>query len=124
MNKIPVLVTSFIRPIFLQNVIDIIEKRNDIDLFFVTDGPRNSYDKVKINECLTVLKQSKFKISHENTLIHNHNYGTKLGLIKNIDWFLVKTNLESFWRMIVNPIINFSMCLMTSCRNILNLQST
>ena len=51
MNKIPVLVTSFIRPNFPQNVIDIIEKRNDIDLFFATDGPRNSYDKSKINEC-------------------------------------------------------------------------
>jgi len=90
MNKIPVLVTSFIRPNFLQNVIDIIEKRNDIDLFFATDGPRNSYDKLKINECLTVLKQSKFKLSRENTLIHDHNYGTKLGLIKNIDWFFSK----------------------------------
>jgi hypothetical protein len=37
-----------------------------------------------------VLKQSRFKISHENTLIHNQNYGTKLGLIKNIDWFFSK----------------------------------
>ena len=94
MNKIPVLVTSFIRPVFLQKVIDIIEKRNDIDLFFATDGPRNSYDDVKINECLNVLKQSRFKISHENTLIHNQNYGTKLGLIKNIDWFFSKNKFK------------------------------
>lgn len=86
-NKIPVLVTSFIRPVFLQNIINIIERRNDIDLFFATDGPRNSYDQVKINECLHVLKQSKLRTNKKNTLIHTQNYGTKFGLIKNINWF-------------------------------------
>lgn len=93
MNKIPVLVTSFIRPVFIQNIINIIEKRSDIDLFFASDGPRNSYDDFKIQECLNVLKQSKLKINHQNTLIHNRNYGTKLGLIKSIDWFLSKNKL-------------------------------
>ena len=60
MQKIPVLVTSFIRPNFLMSVLEIIEKRYDIDLYFATDGPRNNNDKIKINKCLNIIKQKLF----------------------------------------------------------------
>jgi len=90
LNKIPVLLTSFIRPAFIYDILQKLEKRNDIDLFFASDGPRNSYDEKKIDDCLSILKQSKFKINHQNTLINNRNYGTKMGLVKSIDWFFSK----------------------------------
>jgi hypothetical protein len=82
-----VLLTSFIRPAFIYDILQTLEKRNDIDLFFASDGPRNSYDEKKIDECLSILKQSKFKMNNQNTLINSHNYGTKIGLVKSIDWF-------------------------------------
>jgi hypothetical protein len=56
MQKIPVLVTSFIRPNFLMSILEIIEKRSDIDIYFATDGPRDNDDKIKINKCLKVSK--------------------------------------------------------------------
>jgi len=90
MQKIPVLVTSFIRPNFLKSVLEIIEKRSDIDLYFATDGPRNNADEIKINECLTIIKQSKFEFNSKNSLINKNNFGTKFGIKNNLDWFFSK----------------------------------
>ena len=87
MEKIPVLLTSFIRPKFLSQLLDILEKRSDIDIYFASDGPRNKSDQDKINECLGLFQQSKFHLPPNRYMIHNKNYGTKFGLIKNIDWF-------------------------------------
>jgi len=93
MQKIPVLVTSFIRPNFLMSILEIIEKRSDIDLYFATDGPRNNDDKIKINKCLNIIKQSKFKFNSKNMLVREQNYGTKFGIKNNIDWFFSKNKL-------------------------------
>ena len=52
MNKIPVLVTSFIRPNFLQNVIDIIEKRNGKKMGFRTISDESEFDDSPLPEDL------------------------------------------------------------------------
>jgi len=93
MQKIPVLVTSFVRPNFLMSILEIVEKRSDVDIYFATDGPRNNDDKIKINKCLSIIKQSKFKFNSKNMLVREQNYGTKLGIKNNIDWFFSKNEL-------------------------------
>ena len=90
MQKIPVLLTSFIRPQFLSQILSILETRTDIEVFFASDGPRNKSDKVKIDYCLKIFKQSKLSITQDNLILHDKNYGTKFGIKKNIDWFFSK----------------------------------
>lgn len=90
MEKTPVLLTSFIRPNFLSQLLEILEKRNDIEIYFASDGPRNKSDESKIKQCLGLFQQSKLNLPPNRYIIHSKNYGTKLGLIKNIDWFFSK----------------------------------
>ena len=45
MQKLPVLITFFNRPAILEQLFVAISKRNDIQIFFSCDGPRNEIDK-------------------------------------------------------------------------------
>ena len=88
MKKLPVLITFFNRPAILEQLFIAISKRNDIQIFFACDGPRNEIDKSKIEDCWILVEKYFGKVPSSRRLERNANLGCKNAMKQNIDWFL------------------------------------
>jgi len=87
MQKLPVLVTFFNRPAILEQLFVAISKRNDIQIFFACDGPRNEIDKSKIEACWILVEKYFGKVPPNRKLERSSNLGCKNAMKQNIDWF-------------------------------------
>jgi hypothetical protein len=87
MAKIPVLVTFFNRPAILEKLFSAICENKEIEVFFAADGARNREDKNKIEACWNLVDKYFGQISDSHKLIRSQNYGCKMAMISNINWF-------------------------------------
>jgi hypothetical protein len=93
MQKLPVLVTFFNRPSNLELLLKVIANRNDIEIFFACDGPRNTIDESNIQSCWDLVNRYVGKVPTYRTLERSSNLGCKVAMKQNIDWFF---NLNEF----------------------------
>jgi hypothetical protein len=87
MQKIPVLITFFNRPAILEQLFRVISKRNDIEIYFACDGPRNEIDVTKIESCWKLVHQYFGNVPKFKKLERNTNLGCRIAMKQNIDWF-------------------------------------
>jgi hypothetical protein len=91
MFSTPILIISYNRPDYLKILFKEIKKINPKNIFFFNDGPKNDYDKIKIN---VIKKIVKFEFNNIKILtrFEKKNLGLKLAVIKGINWFFQKNN--------------------------------
>lgn len=93
MQKLPVLITFFNRPALLERLFTSISKRDDIQLFFACDGPRNKIDESKIEACWILVEKYFGKVPPSRKLERSANLGCRNAMKQNLDWFF---NLNAF----------------------------
>jgi hypothetical protein len=86
-ENIPVLITSFNRPDLLKQVLNAVFTSGCQNIYFATDGPRNSEDRFKIDECLRLFHDFYPHIKSERILEHQFNLGCRLAMAQNVRWF-------------------------------------
>ena len=87
----PIIIFSYNRPKHLNNLIDTLIENKKIKLFkifFFCDGPKNNYDKEKINEISRLLKKKKIKIYSKN--FRKKNVGLANNIIGGVSKVLKK----------------------------------
>jgi len=87
MKKMPVLVTFFNRPSILEQLLIVLNRRSDLELFFSCDGPRDTFDEQKIQECWAIVEKYFPNVDQNRKLERKHNLGCKDAMKGNIDWF-------------------------------------
>ena len=87
MQKLPVLITFFNRPSILEQLLRVVSKRNDIEIFFACDGPRNEIDELKIESCWRLVHKYFGNVPPTRKLERNTNLGCRIAMNQNIDWF-------------------------------------
>ena len=93
MQKLPVLVTFFNRPAILESLLKVIANREDIEIFFACDGPRNRIDESNVQSCWSLVNRYFGKVASYRILERSSNLGCKVAMKQNIDWFF---NLNEF----------------------------
>lgn len=87
MQKIPVLVTFFNRPLHLENLLISLKKFPNAEFYFSSDGPRNAKDRVDLESCFVLIDEYFGNLPKSQFLRRDKNLGCKLGMKSNIDWF-------------------------------------
>jgi len=87
MKKMPVLVTFFNRPSILEQLLIVLNRRSDLELFFSCDGPRDSFDEKQIQACWAIVEKYFPSVDQSRKLERKHNLGCKYAMKGNIDWF-------------------------------------
>jgi len=87
MKKLPVLITFFNRPANLEQLLQAVSKRDDIEIYFACDGPRSEIDETKIESCWRLVHKYFGNVPPNRKLERGTNLGCKIAMKQNIDWF-------------------------------------
>ena len=92
-NFSPLLIICFNRPLKVKNLIKIISQNSKSfnKVYFKIDGPKNTQDKIKINQIISQIinlkKKKYFKVFMK---IEKKNQGLQKNIISGIDWAFKK----------------------------------
>jgi hypothetical protein len=87
MSKTSVLVTFFNRPEPLKELLETLEQVPNLELYFASDGPRDTNDNNLLKDCWDLINSSFKEIPESHKLVRDHNLGCKTAMQQNISWF-------------------------------------
>jgi hypothetical protein len=87
MRKVPCLVTYFNRPEALEVLLPVISRFSDAEVYFASDGPKNSLDASNLLKCQDLIEKYFGNVPEKRSLTRSVNLGCRKAMKENIDWF-------------------------------------
>ena len=84
---LPVLITFFNRPNTLRRVLESVSARQDLEVYFASDGPRNLEDRLNLDRCWELVDHYFPGTPNTRKLNRAANSGCRLAMTDNITWF-------------------------------------
>lgn len=85
--NLPVLITFYNRPTNLHQLFRKISDIRGLEFFFASDGPKNYTDSLEVEKCWDLVDSFFPNTSDSKKLKRNTNFGCKIAMKENIDWF-------------------------------------